>query len=154
MDATANSLLYSVAQHTERLRSPCMLVWSYMLLHSLVKFYFFSVSYQLISSWSKFFLLHVKQSTLFCANAVVLGSWSENILQYFLRNSQITTEDGAQITWYHAANHKAQMQEALKSKSVWLLIFTLDGRWTQLLFWYLSIFAGTRDDPSVNYRLI
>nr|KAF6354799.1 family with sequence similarity 151 member B [Myotis myotis] len=43
------------------------------------------------------------------------GSWSENILQYFLRNNQITTEDGAQITWYHAANQKAQMNEALKS---------------------------------------
>lgn len=43
------------------------------------------------------------------------GSWSENILQYFLRNNQITTEDGAQVTWYHAANHKAQMNEALKS---------------------------------------
>ncbi|KAG8524633.1 Protein FAM151B, partial [Galemys pyrenaicus] len=42
-------------------------------------------------------------------------SWSENILEYFLRNKQITTEDGAQITWYHAANHKAQMNEALKS---------------------------------------
>ncbi|XP_021524319.2 protein FAM151B isoform X1 [Aotus nancymaae] len=43
------------------------------------------------------------------------GSWSENILEYFLRNNQITTEDGAEITWYHAANHKAQMNEALKS---------------------------------------
>ncbi|XP_032012834.1 protein FAM151B isoform X1 [Hylobates moloch] len=43
------------------------------------------------------------------------GSWSENILEYFLRNSQITAEDGAEITWYHAANHKAQMNEALKS---------------------------------------
>uniref|UniRef100_A0A8C6QK87 Family with sequence similarity 151, member B n=1 Tax=Nannospalax galili TaxID=1026970 RepID=A0A8C6QK87_NANGA len=43
------------------------------------------------------------------------GSWSENILAYFLRNNQIATEDGAEITWYHAANHKAQMQEALRS---------------------------------------
>ncbi|KAI2538081.1 FAM151B isoform 5 [Pan troglodytes] len=42
------------------------------------------------------------------------GSWSENILEYFLRNSQITAEDGAEITWYHAANHKAQTNEALK----------------------------------------
>uniref|UniRef100_A0A8C6QKA0 Family with sequence similarity 151, member B n=1 Tax=Nannospalax galili TaxID=1026970 RepID=A0A8C6QKA0_NANGA len=39
----------------------------------------------------------------------------ENILAYFLRNNQIATEDGAEITWYHAANHKAQMQEALRS---------------------------------------
>ncbi|XP_051038922.1 protein FAM151B [Phodopus roborovskii] len=43
------------------------------------------------------------------------GSWSENILDYFLRNSQITTEDGAEIIWYHAANHKFQMHEALRS---------------------------------------
>ncbi|XP_006889949.1 PREDICTED: protein FAM151B [Elephantulus edwardii] len=43
------------------------------------------------------------------------GSWSENILEYFLRNNQITTKDGAEITWYHAANHKAQMNEAVKS---------------------------------------
>ncbi|KAB1281802.1 Protein FAM151B, partial [Camelus dromedarius] len=43
------------------------------------------------------------------------GSWSENILEYFLRNNQITAEDGAQIIWYHAANHKVQVNEALKS---------------------------------------
>ncbi|XP_028711802.2 protein FAM151B isoform X6 [Peromyscus leucopus] len=43
------------------------------------------------------------------------GSWSENILDYFLRNNQIRTEDGAEIIWYHAANHKSQMHEALKS---------------------------------------
>ncbi|XP_054979940.1 protein FAM151B [Sorex araneus] len=43
------------------------------------------------------------------------GSWSENILEYFLRNNQITADDGAQITWSHAANHKAQMNEALRS---------------------------------------
>ncbi|KAF7468025.1 protein FAM151B [Marmota monax] len=45
------------------------------------------------------------------------GSWSENILEYFLRNNRITTEDGAEIIWYHAANHKAQMNEALKSNA-------------------------------------
>ncbi|KAM9253990.1 protein FAM151B isoform 1-T1 [Dugong dugon] len=49
------------------------------------------------------------------ATAGSLGSWSENILEHFLRNNQITTKDGAEITWYHAANHKAQMNEALKS---------------------------------------
>nr|XP_058131400.1 protein FAM151B isoform X3 [Dasypus novemcinctus] len=49
------------------------------------------------------------------ANLGSRGSWSENILEYFLRNNQITTEDGAEIIWYHAANHKAQMNEALKS---------------------------------------
>ncbi|XP_075397340.1 protein FAM151B isoform X2 [Tenrec ecaudatus] len=43
------------------------------------------------------------------------GSWSENILEYFLRNNQITARDGAEITWYHAANHKARMKEALQS---------------------------------------
>ncbi|KAL1782839.1 FAM151B [Sigmodon hispidus] len=43
------------------------------------------------------------------------GSWSENILDYFLRNNQISTEDGAEIIWYHAANHKSQMHKALRS---------------------------------------
>ncbi|XP_045368274.1 protein FAM151B isoform X3 [Camelus bactrianus] len=49
------------------------------------------------------------------ATAASPGSWSENILEYFLRNNQITAEDGAQIIWYHAANHKVQVNEALKS---------------------------------------
>ncbi|KAM5300119.1 protein FAM151B [Ctenodactylus gundi] len=43
------------------------------------------------------------------------GSWSENILEYFLRNGQISTSDGAAVTWYHAANRKAQLEEALAS---------------------------------------
>nr|XP_044990405.1 protein FAM151B isoform X1 [Jaculus jaculus] len=43
------------------------------------------------------------------------GSWSENVLEYFLRNHQISSEDGAEIRWYHAANHKAQVAEALGS---------------------------------------
>uniref|UniRef100_A0A452ST46 Uncharacterized protein n=1 Tax=Ursus americanus TaxID=9643 RepID=A0A452ST46_URSAM len=45
-------------------------------------------------------------------------TWGENILDYFLRNNLTTTEDGAEIVWYHAANHKAQLNEALKSKSL------------------------------------
>nr|XP_031530379.1 protein FAM151B isoform X2 [Vicugna pacos] len=49
------------------------------------------------------------------ATAASPGSWSENILEYFMRNNQITAEDGAQIIWYHAANHKVQVNEALKS---------------------------------------
>uniref|UniRef100_A0A8C8W3A6 Uncharacterized protein n=1 Tax=Peromyscus maniculatus bairdii TaxID=230844 RepID=A0A8C8W3A6_PERMB len=48
------------------------------------------------------------------AFGLAAGSWSENILDYFLRNNQIRTEDGAEIIWYHAANHKSQMHEALK----------------------------------------
>ncbi|KAM4797755.1 protein FAM151B-like [Urocitellus parryii] len=44
-------------------------------------------------------------------------SWSENILEYFLRNNRIKTEDSTEIIWYHAANHKAQMNEALKSNA-------------------------------------
>uniref|UniRef100_G1TBE1 Family with sequence similarity 151 member B n=1 Tax=Oryctolagus cuniculus TaxID=9986 RepID=G1TBE1_RABIT len=46
------------------------------------------------------------------------GSWSENILQYFLRRNQIAAEDGAEVTWYHAANHKAQLREALSSPAL------------------------------------
>uniref|UniRef100_A0A8D2HYH6 Uncharacterized protein n=1 Tax=Urocitellus parryii TaxID=9999 RepID=A0A8D2HYH6_UROPR len=45
------------------------------------------------------------------------GPHIENILEYFLRNNRIKTEDSTEIIWYHAANHKAQMNEALKSKS-------------------------------------
>ncbi|XP_007519180.1 protein FAM151B [Erinaceus europaeus] len=48
-------------------------------------------------------------------SASIPGSWSENILEYFLRNNLIATEDGALITWYHAANCKAHLDEALKS---------------------------------------
>lgn len=108
-----------------------MFIYLYMLTCHSIILYLFNMScfsqcnnfiilshYRLCPFLLKFFLLHVKQSILFFANAVVLGSWSENILQYFLRNNQITTGDGAQITWYHAANHKAQLKEALKSKSV------------------------------------
>ena len=68
-------------------------------------------------------------------NAVILGSWSENILEYFLRNNQITTEDGAQIIWYHAANHKVQVNEALRSESVFLVL-----RWIQFFFLIWSYF--------------
>lgn len=65
----------------------------------------------------------IKTNILCHVNVVISGSWSENILHYFLRNNQITTEDGAEIVWYHAANHKSQMREALRSK--WLLLFLL-----------------------------
>ncbi|XP_003216319.2 protein FAM151B isoform X1 [Anolis carolinensis] len=43
------------------------------------------------------------------------GSWSENILDYFLNIKQIKTRDGAEIIWYHRANSKLQMREAIKS---------------------------------------
>ncbi|XP_066472899.1 protein FAM151B [Tiliqua scincoides] len=43
------------------------------------------------------------------------GSWSENILDYFLNIKQIETRDGAEIIWYHRANNKSQMTEAIQS---------------------------------------
>ncbi|XP_074851496.1 protein FAM151B isoform X2 [Carettochelys insculpta] len=43
------------------------------------------------------------------------GSWSENVLGYFLNANQIKTRDGAEIIWYHAANNKTQMKEAIQS---------------------------------------
>ncbi|XP_004641022.1 protein FAM151B isoform X1 [Octodon degus] len=43
------------------------------------------------------------------------GCWSENILDYFLRTHQIATEDGAEISWYHGANRRAQTEAALRS---------------------------------------
>nr|XP_013812437.1 PREDICTED: zinc finger FYVE domain-containing protein 16-like [Apteryx mantelli mantelli] len=49
----------------------------------------------------------------FCLAAA--GAWSENILDYFLRSNRIKARDGAEITWYHAANKKSRMEEAIKS---------------------------------------
>ncbi|CAH2296938.1 FAM151B isoform X1 [Pelobates cultripes] len=43
------------------------------------------------------------------------GSWSENILDYFLGEKLIKKKDGSEITWYHAANSKAKLEEALQS---------------------------------------
>ena len=81
------------------------------------------------------FYLKIPYKIIFYMNAVILGSWSENILEYFLRNNQITTEDGAQIIWYHAANHKVQVNEALRSESVFLVL-----RWIQFFFLIWSYF--------------
>ncbi|XP_053887575.1 protein FAM151B isoform X1 [Malaclemys terrapin pileata] len=44
-----------------------------------------------------------------------LGTWSGNVLDYFLNANQIKTRDGAEIIWYHAANNKSQMKEAIQS---------------------------------------
>ncbi|XP_039401081.1 protein FAM151B isoform X3 [Mauremys reevesii] len=44
-----------------------------------------------------------------------LGAWNENVLDYFLNTNQIKTRDGAEIIWYHAANNKSQMKEAIQS---------------------------------------
>ncbi|XP_065406216.1 protein FAM151B isoform X2 [Chrysemys picta bellii] len=44
-----------------------------------------------------------------------LGTWSGNVLDYFLNTNQIKTRDGAEIIWYHAANNKSQMKEAIQS---------------------------------------
>ncbi|XP_030048165.1 protein FAM151B isoform X2 [Microcaecilia unicolor] len=41
------------------------------------------------------------------------GPWSEDTLDYFLNNKQIKARDGAEIIWYHSANSKAQLSEAL-----------------------------------------
>ncbi|XP_044302621.1 protein FAM151B isoform X2 [Varanus komodoensis] len=43
------------------------------------------------------------------------GFGDENILDYFLNAKQIKTRDGAEIIWYHRANNKLQMKEAIQS---------------------------------------
>uniref|UniRef100_A0A2D4K752 Menorin-like domain-containing protein n=2 Tax=Micrurus paraensis TaxID=1970185 RepID=A0A2D4K752_9SAUR len=43
------------------------------------------------------------------------GYWSQNILDYFLNTKQIKTRDGAEIIWYHRANSKQHMKEAIQS---------------------------------------
>ncbi|EMP36299.1 Zinc finger FYVE domain-containing protein 16 [Chelonia mydas] len=48
-------------------------------------------------------------------NIIDIGAWSENVLDYFLNTNQIKTRDGAEIIWYHAANNRSQMKEAIQS---------------------------------------
>ncbi|XP_053313813.1 protein FAM151B [Spea bombifrons] len=43
------------------------------------------------------------------------GTWSEDILDYFLRKQLIERRDGVEVTWYHAANSKSKLKEALQS---------------------------------------
>uniref|UniRef100_A0A8C5P678 Family with sequence similarity 151 member B n=1 Tax=Leptobrachium leishanense TaxID=445787 RepID=A0A8C5P678_9ANUR len=43
------------------------------------------------------------------------GSWSENILDDFLCKKLIKRRDGAEVTWYHAANSKTKLNEAVHS---------------------------------------
>ncbi|XP_078531435.1 protein FAM151B isoform X2 [Lissotriton helveticus] len=40
-------------------------------------------------------------------------SWKEGTLDYFINNKQIKRRDGADIIWYHAANSKSQLKDAL-----------------------------------------
>ncbi|KAM3843773.1 protein FAM151B isoform 1-T1 [Vipera latastei] len=49
------------------------------------------------------------------ARGEVEGFWSQNILDYFLNIKQIKSRDGAEIIWYHRANSKQQMKEAIQS---------------------------------------
>ncbi|XP_070599203.1 protein FAM151B [Erythrolamprus reginae] len=49
------------------------------------------------------------------AHGEVEGFWSQNILDYFLNSKQIKTRDGAEIIWYHRANSKQHMKEAIQS---------------------------------------
>ncbi|GCB68525.1 hypothetical protein scyTo_0005316, partial [Scyliorhinus torazame] len=39
----------------------------------------------------------------------------ENTVEFFLKQRRIRSNDAVEIIWYHAANRKAQMEEALKS---------------------------------------
>ncbi|XP_072438383.1 protein FAM151B [Chiloscyllium punctatum] len=39
----------------------------------------------------------------------------ENVVEYFRKQGRISSHDAVEIIWYHAANRKAQMEEALKS---------------------------------------
>ncbi|XP_058024071.1 protein FAM151B [Ahaetulla prasina] len=52
----------------------------------------------------------------------VEGFWSQNILDYFLNTKQIKRRDGAEIIWYHRANSKQHMKEAIQI----LLFYSLE----------------------------
>lgn len=43
------------------------------------------------------------------------GSWSENILDFFLHKHLIKARDGVEIMWEHATNSKEKLQQALQS---------------------------------------
>ncbi|KAM4810080.1 protein FAM151B [Rhinophrynus dorsalis] len=43
------------------------------------------------------------------------GSWGEDALDYFLNKKLIKKRDGVEIIWYHAANSKAKVEEAIES---------------------------------------
>ncbi|XP_023671674.2 protein FAM151A [Paramormyrops kingsleyae] len=41
-----------------------------------------------------------------------------DMLQFLYQSGDITDKDGLQVTWYHAANKKSEMEEALKSSAM------------------------------------
>lgn len=42
---------------------------------------------------------------------------SDQTLDYFLKKGQIVEKDAAVIQWYHAANSRSKINEALKSEA-------------------------------------
>lgn len=55
-------------------------------------------------------------------NVFHIGFWSQNILDYFLNIKQIKSRDGAEIIWYHRANSKQHMKEAIQSKYLKIIL--------------------------------
>lgn len=51
-----------------------------------------------------------------CENDSVCGP-DADMLDYLLSIGQISHQDGLLVTWYHAANSKKAMEDALNSKS-------------------------------------
>ncbi|XP_048043540.1 protein FAM151B isoform X1 [Megalobrama amblycephala] len=50
-------------------------------------------------------------------NSKVVGSMSEHTLEYFLNKGTIQRKDAADIEWYHAANSKSKLIEAIRGSA-------------------------------------
>uniref|UniRef100_H3AIT8 Family with sequence similarity 151 member B n=1 Tax=Latimeria chalumnae TaxID=7897 RepID=H3AIT8_LATCH len=75
-------------------------------------FYQFCLVLKCFASWSFFFFFFEFIQT-WCFS----GNSSESVVDFFFRNGLISVRDGAEIIWYHAANSKAKLKEALQSSA-------------------------------------
>ncbi|XP_051552529.1 protein FAM151B-like isoform X1 [Myxocyprinus asiaticus] len=51
------------------------------------------------------------------SNSTAVGSMSEHTLEYFFNKATIQSKDAADIVWYHAANSKSKLTEALRGSA-------------------------------------
>lgn len=58
-------------------------------------------------------LAQMKNNQCKFACCIFVGPMSEHTLEYFLNKGTIQRKDAADIEWYHAANSKSKLEEAL-----------------------------------------
>lgn len=59
---------------------------------------------------------------------------SEHTLEYFVNKGTIQTKDAADIEWYHAANSKSKLTEALQGEHKYEEAFVLLLHYFKLVF--------------------